>query len=128
MLQAALLDCVFLDLLPFSQNGFVTAEVDVGGCDVIQPLMVALVVVVVDECADLAFEITGQVVVFQQYAVLHGLVPALNLALVLRVERCTTHVRHILPFQPFGQIARDVAGPVVAQQTRLVAHDRLVAA
>ena len=29
MLQAALLDCQFLDLFPFSENGFVAPEVDV---------------------------------------------------------------------------------------------------
>ena len=31
MLQAALLDCPFFDLFPFSENGFVAAEVDVCG-------------------------------------------------------------------------------------------------
>ena len=36
MLRAAFLDCQFLDLFPFSQNGFVAAEVDVGGRDVVQ--------------------------------------------------------------------------------------------
>jgi len=29
MLQAALLDCLFRDPLPFPENGFVVAEVDV---------------------------------------------------------------------------------------------------
>ena len=33
MLQAALADCQSLDLLPFTQDGFVAPEVDVGGCD-----------------------------------------------------------------------------------------------
>ena len=33
MLQAALLDCPFLDLFPFSENGFVAPEVDVGRYD-----------------------------------------------------------------------------------------------
>lgn len=31
MLQAALSDSLFLDLFPFSQNGFVATEVDIGG-------------------------------------------------------------------------------------------------
>ena len=60
MLQAALLDCLFFDLFPFSQNGFVAAEVDVGGCDVVQALVVSLVVVIFDEGPDLALKITGQ--------------------------------------------------------------------
>ena len=122
MLQAALLDCLLLDLFPFPQNCFVPSEVDVSGCDVVQALVVPLVVVVFDKGPDLAFEVTGQVVIFQQNAVFHGLVPSrqrrvysttLDLALSLRMERCATHVRHILSFQPFGQIARDVAGPVI---------------
>mgnify|MGYP000332803854 FL=1 len=59
MLQAALSDCLFLDLYPFPENGFVATEVDVGRCDVVQALMVTFIVVKRDKCADLAFEITG---------------------------------------------------------------------
>ena len=59
MLQAALLDCQFLDLLPFPDDGFVAPKIDVSGCDVVQALMVAFVVVVIDEGPDLTFEITG---------------------------------------------------------------------
>ncbi len=47
--------------------------------------MVALVIVVVDEGFDLGFEIARQEVVFQQDAVLQGLMPALNLTLGLRM-------------------------------------------
>jgi len=75
MLQAALADCQFLDLLPFPENGFVAPEVDVGRCDVVQALVVALVVIVIDEGPDLAFKVAGQVVILQQNPVLHGLVP-----------------------------------------------------
>jgi len=42
-------------------------------------------IVVVDECLDLGFEITGQELVFQQDAVLKGLVPAFDLARAWRV-------------------------------------------
>ena len=59
MLQAALLDRLFLDLLPFPENNLVASEVDVSWCDVVQALVVTLVVVVIDEGPDLAFEITG---------------------------------------------------------------------
>ena len=76
MLQAALADCLLFDFLPFPQNGFVAPEVDVCGCDVVQALAVTPVVVVVDERADLAFKIAGQIVIIQKNSVLHGLVPA----------------------------------------------------
>ena len=56
MLQAALSDCQFLDLLPFSENGFVTTEVDVSRCHVVQALVVAFVVVVIDD--DVPFYMT----------------------------------------------------------------------
>lgn len=45
MLQAAVFDCPFLDLFPFSQNGFIAAQVDVSWCDVVQALVETLVVV-----------------------------------------------------------------------------------
>ena len=46
--------------------------------------MVAPVIVMLDERLDLGFEIARQEVVFQQDAVLQGLVPALDLTLHLR--------------------------------------------
>ena len=128
MLQAALSDCLLLDFFSFSQNNFVSAEVDVGGCDVVQALVVSLVVVIFDEGPNLALKITVQVVIFQQNSVLHGLMPALDLALSLRVEWRTADMVHVLPLQPFGQIARDLAGTVVAEQTWFVPDHSLVAA
>ena len=116
VVQAVLSDCLFLDLFPFSQNGFVASEVDVGGCDVAQALVVTLIVVRIDEGFDLTYEIAGQVIVFQQNPVLHGLVPALDLTLSLRVERCSANVIHSLPFLPLSQIARDVVRAVIAEQ------------
>ncbi len=48
MLQAALSDCLFLDLFPFFENGFVTPEVDIGRCDIVDALVIALLIVVID--------------------------------------------------------------------------------
>ena len=59
MLQATLSDRLFLDLFPFSENGFIAAKVDVGGRDVIQALVVSLVVVIFDEATDLTFQVAG---------------------------------------------------------------------
>ena len=49
--------------------------------------MVTPVIVVLDEARDLGFEITGQVVILEQNAVLERLVPALDLALGLWMAR-----------------------------------------
>ena len=43
MVQAAVLDGEFLDLLPPLDDGGVPAEVDVGGGDVVQALVVTVV-------------------------------------------------------------------------------------
>ena len=83
MLRAAFLDCRFLDLLSHLQDLGASAVVDIGGGQVAQALVVLVAVVVIDEGADLSFEVPGQVVVFQQNPVLHGLVPAFDLALGL---------------------------------------------
>ena len=83
MLQAPVLDGLWFDPFPFQQDGLAAPEVDIGGREVIQALVVAPVVVVLDEGAELGFEITGQIIVLQQDPVLQRLVPALDLALGL---------------------------------------------
>ena len=105
MLQAPLADCQCLDLRSLPQNCFVAAEVNVGGYDIVQALVVALVVVILDEGPDLAFKVAGEVVIFQQHTVLHSLVPTLYLALGLRVEWRPANMRHFVAFQPLCQIA-----------------------
>jgi len=104
-MQAARFERLSFDPFPLLQNGFVTSEVDVGGCDVIQALVVALMVVVIDEGFNLSFKIAGQEVVFQKDAVLQGLVPPFDLALGLRVIRRATRVFHAFVLQPFSQVA-----------------------
>ncbi len=58
MVQAAVLDSQFLDLfLPFN-DGCVTPEVGIGGRHIADALVETVVVVMVDEFADLIFKIT----------------------------------------------------------------------
>ena len=66
MLQAAVCDGVALDAFAFREDLLSSAEVDIGWCEVIDALMIANVIVVFDEGPYLTFEITGQVVVFEQ--------------------------------------------------------------
>ena len=56
--------------------------------------MVAPVIVVIDEAIDMRFEVAGQVVVVEQEAVLERLMPALDLALGLRVTGSAAYVAH----------------------------------
>ena len=100
MLQATVCDGGKFDASAFCEDCLRSAEVDVRRCDVFDALMIADVIVMFDEGADLAFEIAGQVVVIEQDAVFQGLVPALDLALGLRVIRRSADVLHTLFFEP----------------------------
>ena len=73
-----------------------------------------------DEVTDVGFEIAWQVVVFQQDAVLQGLLPALDLALGLRMVRCSSDVPHTVIIEPFCEIGRDITRTVVTQEARFV--------
>lgn len=70
MKQASRFDGLSFDPFSLFQDGLAALEVDVSGREVLQTLMIAPVVVVIDESVDLLPEIAGQVVVFQQDAVL----------------------------------------------------------
>src|ERR1700746_988660 len=85
MLQAPVGDSWSVEPLSLAQDGGAASDVDVGVGEIVDALVVAAVVVVVDERGDLGFEIARQEVVFQQDAVLQGLVPALDLALSHRM-------------------------------------------
>jgi hypothetical protein len=85
MLQASVFDRFALDALALGEDGLGPPEVDIGRGQFVEALMVAGVIVMLDEGADLPFEIARQVVVVEQDAVLQGLVSALDLALRLRM-------------------------------------------
>lgn len=82
MKQAPGFDSLSFDPFSLLQDGLTAPEVDVGRGEVLQALVIAPMVVMLDEGVDLLPEIAGQIVVFQQDAVLQGLMPALDLALV----------------------------------------------
>jgi hypothetical protein len=70
------------------------------------------VIAVIDEVRDLRFKIAGQVIVLKQNAVLEGLVPALDLALGLRMAARGTNMRHAAILEPFGEIAEIYLDPL----------------
>jgi hypothetical protein len=118
MLQAAILDCDAFDPLSFAQDFGGASVVDVGRREIIQALVIAAMIVVLDEGGDLRLQIARQVIFLEQDAVLERLMPALDLALRLRMSRCAAHMRDVAFAQPFRQIARDVGGAIVRQQAR----------
>ena len=123
--QAALLDRLALDAFPFEQNRLTSTEIDVGGREIVQALVVAPMIVVADEGLNLTLEVAGQVVVFQQDAVLQRLVPVLDLALGLRMTRRAANMIHGVLGEPLDQLASDVTRPVVGQQAWPMPHPPL---
>src|SRR5271156_3578990 len=87
VVQAAVGDGLSFNPFSFCQDGRAPAAVGVGRGEVVDALVVSAVVVVGDERRDLGFEVAGQEVVFQQDAVLEGLVPALDRGVPLLASR-----------------------------------------
>ena len=68
VLQATICGCLAFDPFAFEEDGLSATEVDVGRSEIAEALVIADVVVVLDEGGDLTFEIAGQVVVLEQDA------------------------------------------------------------
>ena len=126
MLQATVCNCLALDPFAFEEDGLGAPEVDVSRGKIVEALVIAGMVVVRHEGGDLAFEIAGQVVVLKHDGVLERLMPALNLALGLRVIGGAADVFHFLLIQPLREIRRDVRRAVIRQQTRSVNDGHLI--
>src|SRR5215470_4578892 len=109
VVQASVLDGLSFDPFSLQQDGLAASEVDVGRGQVGDTLVVSQMVVVGDELADLSLEVTGQIVILEQDAVLERLMPALDLALRHRMIRSSTDMLHLSVVEPFGEVCRDVA-------------------
>ena len=58
MVQAVFLDGQFLDLFPPLDDDGITPEVGICGRDIVEALMVAVIIVMIDEVVDLHLEFT----------------------------------------------------------------------
>ena len=124
--QASFHEGLALDAVPLDQDPFAASEVDVSGRDVAQAFMGSGMVVVFNEGFDPRLQLAGQVGVFEQDAILERLVSALDLALRLRMVWRTADVGHAPAAEPVGQVAGDVARPVVGEQTWPLPHPPLI--
>ena len=68
-MQASRFECLSFDPFPLFLNSFVPTDVDVRRRDVVQALMVAPIIVMIDKGFNLGFEITWHEVVFGPVAV-----------------------------------------------------------
>ena len=113
MLQAPMFDGRSLGPFAALDNGLGPAEVGIGRRHVSQAFAATPVIIVFGESLDPGLKVAGQEVDFQQDAILHGLAPALDLALRLGMKRRTARMAHALGFNVFYQLAGDVAGSSV---------------
>ena len=103
--QAPLFDGLAFDPFTFQQDSLTASEVDIGRREIAQAFVVAVAIVVIDEGVDLVLQIVGQIIVLQKDAVLQGLMPALDLALGLRMVGRAKDMADVAVVEPFGQIA-----------------------
>ena len=92
MLQASVCDGGALDALSFGEDCLSSPEVDISRSEVVDALVTASIIVVLYEGVDLPFEITGQIVIVGQNAVLQGLVQTFYLSLSLGMMRRPAHM------------------------------------
>ena len=104
MLQSAFADCLSLDLLSQFQDFGSTTVIDISRGQIAEALVVATVIVVIDEGANLRFEGARQEVVFQQDAVLQSLMLSLDLALGLRMMWGAPNMVHTVSIEIIRQI------------------------
>ena len=104
MLQAAAGDGLAFDPFAFEEDALGPSKIDVGGREIVEALVISGVIISLDESGDLPFEISRQIVMLQQDAVLERLMPALDLALRLRMVRGSADVLHVFPLKPLGEI------------------------
>ena len=88
MMQAPCFDGLSLDPFPLFQDGLTTTEVNISWGQVVDALVIAMIVVMIHRGFDAGLKVFWEEVVFQQNAVLQGLMPAFDLALGLGVIRC----------------------------------------
>ena len=118
MHQAAVLDGFPLDALALQQNGLPPTEIGIRWGQIVQALVLSAMVILLDECLNIGLKCAWQMVIFQQDAVLNGRVPALDLALRLRVSRRAADMLDALLHSPLGEGVRDEPRPVVREQWR----------
>ena len=112
-MQASILDCGAFDPLSVHEDFLAASAIDVGRREIVQALVIAAMIVMIDEGGDLRFQVSGQIIVFEQDAVLEGLMPALDLALGLRMTGRAANVLDVVVAEPFREIAGDVGRTIV---------------
>ena len=98
-----MLDGSALDALPLQQDSLPPAEIDISRGQIVQALVIAPVVILLDKLLDLSLQRARQIIILQQDAVLHGLMPAFDLALCLGMRGRAADMLDAVLRQPLGE-------------------------
>ena len=116
MLQAPVLNSLAFDPSTLQLDGLTASEIDIGRREIAQDIVIAVLVVMLNEGLDMVFQIPGQIVALQKNAVLQRLMPAFNLALCHGVVGRAADMLEVAVAEPGCQITGDVAGTIVRQE------------
>lgn len=114
MLQASILDCDAFDPFSFAQDFLTRVRNRRLRGEIVQALVIAAMIVMIDEGGDLRFQVSGQIIVFEQDAVFERLMPALDLTPCLRMTRRAANVFDVAVAEPF----REIAGEPLSESRR----------
>jgi hypothetical protein len=128
MHQAAVLDGPALDALALQKDRLPPAEIDISRGQIVEALVITPVAILLDKLGDLSLQRARQVVILQQDEVLHGLVPAFDLALGLGMGGRATDMLDAILRQPLGEGVLDEPRPIVREQSGALAQRHIAAA
>ena len=112
------LGCEAFDPFSLPEDFRAASEADVSWGEIAQALVIAAIVIVLDEGGDLRLQLSWKILVLQADSVLERLMPALDFALRLRMARRAADMIHVVIAEPCCQIARDVGRAIVREQPR----------
>ena len=87
ILYTSLLHCSFLDFVSFVEHLLGSAEIDIGRCEIVEQLVIALVVVIRHETGNLRFKISRKKIILQVHNIFHRAMITPNFALRHRMIR-----------------------------------------
>ena len=106
------------DVLPPCENSGSAPKVDIGWSEIAETLVVTPSVIEIDELREPRFELSRQIVILQQNAILQRAMVTLDLALRHRMIGLTTRVTHAVLLEPGAELGREIGWSVIAQQPR----------
>jgi hypothetical protein len=122
---ASICQCVLFDLFSLGQHLLGYSGIDSCGGQVVDGFMVTLVVVIRHKFSNRLFQFAGRIVVLQFDHILHGAMPALDLALGHGVIGGTPNMLDVFDFEKCCQVFGQVGRTIIRKQPGAMSHAHL---